>query len=1324
MHKKTKKEGNRVKAINSNALRHDASVIYNVARRLGANHSTAKAFLPVIYNETTPYSKHVVGDSFDYRTTQYAAGDNDDRVLNYGYFSLENLRPTTKAEKAARRAAGEQYINYVEDPNMPLGKYKQWLTDNSLIDSPEAQIGYMFTQYRHKGKNGVMLKDLNKKSGREVTKILMQRQRAGHKGAIKDALENYDALNKFKAIKDVYGETDIERELGSYEPSFWDSVFACGGKTRKYDTGGYIGFRDKFGDIQGSSYGIEKGIQGQAVKEGAMTGLSTGLTTGLLGSQFIGTGAATAGTAGATTAAAGGGTLLGMSLGTAIPVIGTVLGAIGGAIAGIFTGKRKRDRAKARAIEQDRQRKLIAANNRILEDEMALDNKTFNSDSLSLQADSIDNINTPENPTYMSNTIQSKSPFGNSPFNRFGGRIYKDGGTIDYTIKKGDTLWNIAKRFTGDGRNYARMAEMLNIADPSKIYVGDKLNISKDWITKVSQYRKDKPKTTKKTTNTVNKEDDKPVAHFDLEEAVVTAPKKSKQFFPRSIEDNNEIDDSLEIENADVSTRPNRLNSSIRPQSNMLSGIFSDYSKLPKSSMKSYSIPKRIKGWNNNYDIDELPIDDSLSIQDTVISKPRTNKAKPNKSLEHMKILGKLNSMIQEDYPIEYYESPNYNIDSTTMEPVVNSKLGWILHKTGSLHDAKSIANYASKKDTIGVPFIINKDGSIVRTKDLDKAYWHAGKSTGWGKDSLNNHALGVEFIGIGGKEDLTDAQIRSWAKIAVPIMLENNMTISDILSHNEIRKKYIETHPEDKEAAKHGKIDMSDNDMKRVAALLKELGVPEYKQSNMPINTLSPYPFRCGGRTRKYDGGGQIQQVASNAQIVNGPSHEQGGVQYSPQAEVEGGEAILTDANSAYVFSDELEYNGRTFADIAKPLMKHKGYLEEQLQMQGLLLGKALQMTDRSTYSIDRNTNSRNAEKLNMQMEETRVQVMQLQQMLNQLYNTQEQMKAEQGGMAEPKTTFAFGGQFGLNYMPTNIGLGATNTQMNPMLSNEEEEQTETNETSVPMSPVMRCGGRTRKYAGGGFAPYAGLAVEAGGNLIAGLMQHFGNKASINAMDKLANSNLFDTPHIPSTNLEWDVNTDATLGNILKETRGYERFVRDNTSNSQVARQAVLNARIKGATARAGVKQNEHNTELATRNQIRQINNEINTKNRMIDMENANRRYQNMIDSIVARSQNMSGLASTLTQLGRAVGTGYQTKFDLDNIQMTNLISLLGNDKSRDYIMNALGAAGMSKYFGKAGLSAFNTRTAKTTTPAVTTPVAPVVQSVYVPRTMRMKGI
>lgn len=862
MHKETKKEGNKIKAINSNALRHDASVIYNVARRLGANHSTAKAFLPVIYNETTPYSKHVIGDSFDYRTTQYASGDNDNRVLNYGLFSLENLRPTTKEERVDRRKAGEQYINYVEDSNMPLGKYKQWLTDNSLIDSPEAQIGYMLTQYRHKGKNGIMLKDLNKKSGREVTRILMQRQRAGHKGAIKNALENYDNLKNFKPIKNVYGETDIERELGSYESSFWDSVFACGGKTRKYDTGGYIGYRDKFGDIQGNANGAGAGIQGQSAMTGMTTGLSTGLATGSV-----------AGLAGVTA---------GSTLGSWLGPIGAGVGALVGGLVGLFTGHNKRRRAEKQAAEQDRQRKLVAANNRILEDEMALDNKTFNSGSLSLQADSIDNINTSENPIYMSNTIQSKSPFGNSPFvGRCGGKI-----------------------------------------------------------------------------------------------------------------------------------------------------------------------------------------------------------------------------------------------------------------------------------------------------------------------------------------------------------------------------KRYV-----------------------------------------------------CGGRTKKYAGGGQIQQVASNAQIINGPSHEQGGVQYSPQAEVEGGEAILTDTDNAYVFSDELEYNGRTFADIAKPIMKHKGYLEEQLQMQGLLLGKALQMTDRSTYSIDRNTNSRNAEKLNMQMEETRAQVMQLQQMLNQLYNAQEQMKAEQGGTAEPKTTFAFGGQFGLNYMPTNIGLGATNTQINPMLSNEEEEQTDTTETSVTMSPVMRCGGRTKKYAcggksrkyeGGGFAPYAGLAVEAGGNLIAGLMQHFGNKASIRAMDKLANNSAFDTPHIPYTNLEWDVNTDAILGNILKESRDYEKFVRDNTSNSQVARQAILNARVKGTTTRAGIKQNEYNTELSTRNQIRQINNEIATKNRMIDMENANRRYQSMVDSIVARNQNMSGLASTLTQLGRAVGTGYQTKFDLDNIQMTNLISILGNDKSRDYIMNALGAAGMRKYFGNAGLRAY----------------------------------
>lgn len=46
-----------------------------------------------------------------------------------------------------------------------------------------------------------------------------------------------------------------------------------------------------------------------------------------------------------------------------------------------------------------------------------------------------------------------------------------------YTVQKGDTLWLIAKKVTGDGANYKAIAQKNNITNPDKIYVGQKLVI-------------------------------------------------------------------------------------------------------------------------------------------------------------------------------------------------------------------------------------------------------------------------------------------------------------------------------------------------------------------------------------------------------------------------------------------------------------------------------------------------------------------------------------------------------------------------------------------------------------------------------------------------------------------------------------------------------------------------------------------------------------------------------------------------------------------------------------------------------------------------------
>lgn len=41
-----------------------------------------------------------------------------------------------------------------------------------------------------------------------------------------------------------------------------------------------------------------------------------------------------------------------------------------------------------------------------------------------------------------------------------------------YTVKKGDTLWNISKKELGDGTRYKEIAKLNNISNPNKIYPG------------------------------------------------------------------------------------------------------------------------------------------------------------------------------------------------------------------------------------------------------------------------------------------------------------------------------------------------------------------------------------------------------------------------------------------------------------------------------------------------------------------------------------------------------------------------------------------------------------------------------------------------------------------------------------------------------------------------------------------------------------------------------------------------------------------------------------------------------------------------------------
>lgn len=860
----------------------NASAIYNIARKLGANDTLARAILGVTHVETYPVSKYVKGDVWDYKNHVIERAFSA-RPYTRGIFHYDMMGPSSDEQKKAAKAKGEYPFENIYRDDTTWGYYQKFLKDNNLIDSPEAQIGFHLIKYSGLKSIGKGLEELNKMSLDDAVKTLDKAQKHNNANGFKQALERAKMLEDWTPTKDYYGEVD---EIDSPDVIDFNelkhggmikniSTLKAYPHRRRYAGGGEVAFRDRFGDVQGHSYGAEKGIQGATVR-------NTASITGGIGTA--------AGTAVGATA------LAGSAIGSWMPGIGTAIGALVGGIVGLFTGRKKRRKAKKAAEEADRQRQIVAANERILQDELKL-----------------------------SNTAQQE-------------------GAID---------------IYGDSN-----------------------------ITDVTGYQDD------------------------------------------------------------------------------------------------------------------------------------------------------------------------VNFGSDLVQPTVQ-----------------------------GTPF-----------GDVDPS-----------------SAFGRIAARCGGR----------------------------------LKRK------------------------------------------------------RCGGKTKRYADGGMIEETSSNTAEVNGPSHEQGGVPYGPNAEVEGGEALMTDADNAYVFSDTLKYNGTTFADLAKPLMKHKGYLESSLPVKSMMLGRMLSLTDRSTYAIDRNTNSRNAEKANADLQRTNAQIAAIQNELAQLYNLQESMKAEFGMEAEPiearcggRIKRKCGGKIRKYYdggQIVDIPISTYGTQRNNSGSYATEQEvifTSNDKTQIqnPLTTIqqgLRCGGKTRKYAGGGFIS-PGFVSEVSGNLIGGISQLITNKGLIDRMESMR---VPETPLMDRVELETDINTDAEIGDINNTVRSLEKYITSNSSNSQVARQSILLARTQGSRMRSRVKQDEHNKEVELRNRSRMANAEIAARNSQIRAENEANKFNHQMEIVQRRSQQGAAIGDMIASLGRSIGTAYQSKFDMENLQTANLISVLKDDKSRDYIFDNMPKDILMRMFGISSL-------------------------------------
>ena len=73
-----------------------------------------------------------------------------------------------------------------------------------------------------------------------------------------------------------------------------------------------------------------------------------------------------------------------------------------------------------------------------------------------------------------------------------------------------------------------------------------------------------------------------------------------------------------------------------------------------------------------------------------------------------------------------------------------------ILHDTASRLDQGSAAQYLRTSKNVSVHFVIERDGTIEQQVPLNRAAWHAGKSSYHGRSGCNGFSIGIEIVNPG----------------------------------------------------------------------------------------------------------------------------------------------------------------------------------------------------------------------------------------------------------------------------------------------------------------------------------------------------------------------------------------------------------------------------------------------------------------------------------------------------------------------------------------------------------------------------------------------
>lgn len=554
----------------------------------------------------------------------------------------------------------------------------------------------------------------------------------------------------------------------------------------------------------------------------------------------------------------------------------------------------------------------------------------------------------------------------------------------------------------------------------------------------------------------------------------------------------------------------------------------------------------------------------------------------------------------------------------------------------------------------------INDPGSVqwgtrVQTSDIDESKYSADGEGIVGGSALSGAGTGLGIgAAVGGTAALaTGAAAGSWLG---PIGAGIGALIGGIVGLFTGRKKKRQ------EERRRQELLAEQAEMERQQTLGNmqdkvENDVATIRQSNLGnYSEGTGFYAKLGGMIgrRKLNTGGQVVPNSSNSVVAYGQTHEQ----YNPatgetgiiygDSEIEGGgakngrmyagEVVRETPEGGQVFSDTIKVPGtnRTFADYAKKLTDMKGKKETQVIQLADGITLSLSALDKSkTNKLQTGTNVRNIEKLVYRMNKARGESEAIDAKTEDLFEAQE-LYATALGLRNDAPVMRCGGMvrkkrpFGGYASPYSLtGVSAPKLTTLPPI-----------QTTLP--PIQ-----TTASAGGGSAFKFGFnEFGLGMNLTSSLFGIVGNALNTRANRKAIEFE--STLHVPKGNKVDAVqySTDYDISEELQELGTQERraarYITDNTSNVQTARNSVANLAINAQLARNklyGAKKDyqrqRYDLNRQERVNARNINNQIMYQDAINEYNKAVGLNQQLM---AVRTQGLQGMLQGVESLAGAV--------------------------------------------------------------------------------------